>query len=83
MARKGTLVLLDVDGEPLGALPPFTVEVPWWPEVGEIVEAARALWNIDVIVLRIIGPPDRPGPPGGEVTYVAEVERGRQSAGFR
>ncbi|MEQ4209606.1 aminoglycoside phosphotransferase family protein [Actinopolymorpha sp. B9G3] len=74
MTRKVTLVLLDKGGEPLGSLPPYTVETPWWPEVGEVVDTARALWNIDVVVLRTIGPPDRSGPPGGEVTYVAEVD---------
>jgi hypothetical protein len=73
MARKVTLVLVDPLGEPLGVLPPFTVESPWWPEVGEVADAVRALWGLDVVVLRTIGPPDRPGPPGGRVTYVAEV----------
>jgi len=73
MARKVTLVLVDPSGEPLGVLPPFTVESPWWPEVGEVAEAVRVLWGLEVVVLRTIGSPDRPGPPGGNVTYVAEV----------
>ncbi|MGH3490829.1 MAG: aminoglycoside phosphotransferase family protein [Actinopolymorphaceae bacterium] len=73
MPRKVTLILIDPAGEPLGSLPTFTVESPWWPEVGDVADAARATWGIDVVVLRAIGPPDRSGPPGGDVAYVAEV----------
>ena len=32
-----TLVLCLPDGEVLGSLPPFEVEVPWWQEVGPVV----------------------------------------------
>ena len=41
MSRTVTLVLVDSCGAALGALPPFEVEVPWWPEAGDVVEAAR------------------------------------------
>ncbi len=73
VTRQVTLVLVDADGGPLGALPSFPVEVPWWPEVAEIVAIARERWALDLAVLRVLGAPDRPGPPGGEVTYAAEV----------
>ena len=76
MTRKVTLVLVDAAGDLLGALPPFTVDEPWWPEVGDVVERARSGYGVDVAVLRIIGPEGRPGPPGGEVTYIAEVTQG-------
>jgi hypothetical protein len=50
------------------------VTVQWWPEVAEIGDVARSRWGLDVAVLRVDGPADRPGPPGGDVTYVAEVD---------
>ncbi|GAA2866378.1 hypothetical protein Acy02nite_38520 [Actinoplanes cyaneus] len=63
-----TLVLVDPAGELLGALPPFTVDSPWWQETAEVVAAAGA----DVTVLRLLHA-DRPAPPGGHVTYLAET----------
>lgn len=63
-----TLVLVDPAGELLGALPPFTVDSPWWQEVAEVVAGAGA----DVTVLRLLHA-DRAAPPGGHVTYLAET----------
>jgi Phosphotransferase enzyme family len=76
MTRDVTLVLVDPSGSPLGSLPPFTVEVPWWPEVADVVAEARSRWDVDLAVLRVLGTPDRPGPPGGPVVYAAEVTSG-------
>jgi hypothetical protein len=73
--RTVTLVLVDGRGALLGALPPFEVERPWWPEVHEIVAGARERWDADVQVLRILGA-DRPVPNGGHVTYLAELASG-------
>jgi hypothetical protein len=64
--RTVTLVLVDPSGEVLGQLPPFEVATPWWQEVSEI--ASRA----GVLVLRLLHA-DRPAPPGGHVTYLAEA----------
>jgi hypothetical protein len=64
--RTVTLVLVDPAGEVLGSLPPFEVATPWWQEVGEIAERAGGQ------VLRLLHG-DRPGPPGGHVTYLAET----------
>jgi phosphotransferase family enzyme len=64
--RTVTLVLVDPAGEVLGALPPFRVSTPWWQEVSEI--AGRT----GVQVLRLLHG-DRPAPPGGHVTYLAET----------
>jgi hypothetical protein len=61
-----TLVLVDPDGRPLGALPPVEVQVPWWPEVHEFAGERRQ-------VLRLLGA-DRPAQPGGHVTYLAETD---------
>ncbi|MDI6101506.1 phosphotransferase [Actinoplanes sp. NEAU-A12] len=66
MSRDVSLVLADPAGRLLGALPPFTVETPWWQEVAEVVAGA----GIDVTVLRLLHG-DRPAPPGGHVTYLA------------
>jgi hypothetical protein len=72
MGRTVTLVLLDAAGGLLGALPPFDVDVPWWQEAGVVVDGARARHGIDVQVLRLLHA-DRPHPPGGHVTYLAQT----------
>src|SRR5690348_16708364 len=72
MSRAVTLVLVDCSGVALGTLPPFEVETPWWPEAGDVVEAARRRYGITITVLRIVGS-ERPAPPGGAVTYLAQV----------
>jgi hypothetical protein len=63
-----TLVLVDPHGALLGALPPFEVSTPWWQEVGEFATVA----GIDLQVLRLLHG-DRPAPPGGHVTYLAQT----------
>jgi Phosphotransferase enzyme family len=68
VSRTVTIVLVDPAGELLGALPPFTVDSPWWQETAEVVATAGA----DVTVLRLLHA-DRPAPPGGHVTYLAET----------
>jgi hypothetical protein len=65
-------VLVDGRGAPLGALPPFDVDVPWWPEMDEIVSGVRSRWQIDVQVLRLLSA-DGTAPGGGRVTYLAEA----------
>lgn len=64
--RTITLVLVDPAGTVLGSLPPFEVTTPWWQEVGEIAERTGTQ------VLRLLSG-DRPAPPGGHVTYLAET----------
>ncbi|TDC43099.1 aminoglycoside phosphotransferase family protein [Micromonospora sp. KC213] len=69
MTRTVTLVLVDPTGRPLGALPSYQVESPWWQEAEPVVRGAP----VDVVVLRLLtGESDRPG-AGGQVTYLAEV----------
>jgi hypothetical protein len=70
--RVVELVLITRTGDLVGSLPPFVVATPWWPETGPIVEAARKRHGIDVVVLRILRA-DRDAPPGGTVTYLAEI----------
>lgn len=72
MSRTVTLVLVDSAGVPLGALPPYDVPEPWWQQVGAIVDEARRRYAVEVSVLRLLAA-DRPEPPGGHLTYLAEV----------
>jgi hypothetical protein len=71
-ARVVELVLVTPTGDLVGSLTPFPVASPWWPEASPIVEAAREHHGIDVVVLRLLHA-DRDAPPGGTVTYVAQV----------
>jgi hypothetical protein len=70
--RVVELVLVTPTGDLVGSLPPFAVATPWWPETRPIVEAARERHGIDVVVLRMLRA-DQAAPPGGHVTYLAEV----------
>lgn len=57
----------------LGALPPVSTPVAWWPEMQDLVAAVREEFGIDVTVLRLLrAPSDRLW--GGHVTYLAETE---------
>jgi hypothetical protein len=72
VGRTVTLVLLDATGVPLGALPPLDVTLPWWQQVDDVLPAVRSRDGLDVQVLRLLHG-DRTGPPGGHVTYLAQV----------
>ena len=73
--RVVRLVLVTPDGDVIGTLPPFPVEVPWWPEAWPIVRAACERHGIEVTVLRLLDADIPAGQTaGGSVTYVAEVE---------
>ncbi len=72
--RQVTLLLCDREGRRLGALPPFEVEVPWWPEAEPVVAGARARFGIEVTVLRLVASPVSERAAGGPVTYLAEVD---------
>jgi len=71
--RTVTLVLCRRDGTVLGALPPFPAPVPFFPAVREVIEAARAGFGLDVVVLRLLDSDSPTAPVGGPVTYLAEV----------
>jgi hypothetical protein len=67
-----TLVLVRGDGEVLGALPPIELPRPHWPESADLVAAARERHGVEVTVLRLLSS-ERPHPPGGAITMLAEV----------
>ena len=70
--RKALLVLTLRDGRVLGQLPPIDVATPWWQDARPIVEAARETFGLEVVILRLLSA-DLTRPPGGHVTYLAEV----------
>jgi hypothetical protein len=65
-------VLVSPAGVLLGKLAPVLVDVPWWPEVASVVRAVRQQHGVEVTVLRLLHA-EREAPPGGRVTYLAEV----------
>jgi Phosphotransferase enzyme family len=72
MPRSVTLVLADPAGELLGALPPFTVDLPYWQETSDVVPVVSRRHGLEVDVLRLLTS-ERPRPPGGAVTYLAQL----------
>jgi hypothetical protein len=70
--RTATVVLVSA-GTVLGALPPLSLAMPWWPEAADLVAAVKERDGIDVTVLRLLrAPSDRQW--GGDVAYLAETE---------
>jgi hypothetical protein len=67
-------VLVDAAGVPIGMLPPFEVEVPYWQEAAQIVSGAQKHHGVAATVLRLLA--TEPGlTSGGAVTYLAQVDR--------
>ena len=76
--RTARLVLVSDSGAYLGSLPPVAVTTPWWQDIAPVVHAAREQYGVNVVVLRLLGGKLRQ-PPGGEVTYLAQVDAPVQS----
>ncbi|MDQ3880217.1 MAG: aminoglycoside phosphotransferase family protein [Chloroflexota bacterium] len=68
-----TLVLVRPDGTLLGALRPFPVPTPRWPDAASVVDGARETHGVAVTVLRLLDA-DGVDAAGGSVTYLAETE---------
>jgi len=76
MPRTVTLLFVGNSGESIGALAPFEVATPWWPDAAPVVAAARQLHGVEVTVLRLIEARADPSDPfgmGGSVTYAVEA----------
>lgn len=73
MSRTVNLQLCSSVGSPLGTLPPFTVQTPWWPDVEPVVRTARARFGVDIFVLRLLSTETASDVMGGAVCYLAEV----------
>lgn len=78
--RTARLVLVTGDGGVVGALPPLPVATPWWQDIAPVVSAVRERWGVEATVLRLLAA-SLPEPPGGEVTYLAQVDRPPMAAG--
>lgn len=76
--RVVTLLLCTSDGagsaQVLGALPPFDVPSPWWPEAAEVVAGARARFGLDVVVLRLLSVETAAVVDGGPAVYLVQVD---------
>lgn len=72
MKRVVTLLLLDRAGSLLGACEPIEPALPWWQEVSDVVALAQQRWGIDIAVLRLLEA-ELAHPPGGAVTYLAQL----------
>jgi hypothetical protein len=57
----------------LGALPPLPIATPWWQDIAPVVAAFRQRHRFTPLILRLVSA-ERPAPPGGLVTYLAEVD---------
>jgi hypothetical protein len=79
MPRDAQLVVLDLDGRPIGATDPVRVESPWWPDVEPVVAGFAAV-GVDVLVLRVLPGASQPDEGqdcvGGRVTYLAQLRAG-------
>ncbi len=53
MPRTVTLVFVGPSGEPIGALAPFEVATPWWPDAAPVVAGARDLHKVEVTYGRL------------------------------
>jgi hypothetical protein len=75
LARDVRLVLVDVDRAVLGELPWFEVASPWWPDVEPVVGEAKARFDVDIDVLRLVDVvgSDPAGARNGRVTYEAQL----------
>ncbi|HEX3648834.1 MAG TPA: phosphotransferase [Pseudonocardiaceae bacterium] len=71
--RTATLALVDPAGHPLGTLPLGALPSPWWQDTGEVIAAAHAQHGSHVTLLRLLTV-DQPAPPGGALTYLAELD---------
>jgi hypothetical protein len=68
-----SLAIVDEEGRPLGVLPSFEVDFPYWQETTKIVAGAREHYGVEVTVLRILT--TSPGvQSGGAVSYLAQAD---------
>ena len=73
---RRAIVVLVRDGVLLGSLPPIDLELPWWPEVAQLVVAVRERYGMEITVLRLLrGISEHVW--GGEVAYLAETRESR------
>jgi hypothetical protein len=70
--RSVTIVVCDDTGSLLGSVGPFDVATPWWQDL----EPVRCRFPVLTVLRLLHGTPGDGGAVGGQVTYLAESERG-------
>ena len=65
-------MLVTPDGALVGALPAVGVPTPWWQDIEPVTDRARHVFGVEVVILRLLSA-ERDRPPGGQVTYLAEI----------
>lgn len=66
-------MLIARGGDLLGVTAAFDVATPWWQDIAPVVAAAEAKFGVGPTILRLLTA-SRADPPGGEVTYLAELQ---------
>ncbi|MFJ5229844.1 aminoglycoside phosphotransferase family protein [Kitasatospora sp. NPDC088391] len=69
--QRTATVLVEWQGELLGAVGPFTASSPYWAQVGEVGRAASAAAGVPLAVLRLLSVDGGEGGANGAVTYLA------------
>jgi hypothetical protein len=77
--RWAELILVTAAGEVLGQLPALRAGSPWWPEVASVARAVHERYGLPVTILRLLAA-ERSAPPGGRVSYLAEVPAAHAAA---
>jgi Phosphotransferase enzyme family len=72
--RTAELVLVTPDGAIVGRLPAVPVSTPWWQDIEPVLRAVRERYGVEATILRLLEA-ELDCPPGGRVTYLAEVAR--------
>jgi hypothetical protein len=72
--RTARIVLVTPDGAVAGSLAPVPVSTPWWQDIEPVVRAVRERHGVEITILRLLET-QRDRAHGGEVTYLAEIER--------
>lgn len=80
--RIAEVVLVTPDGKVCGALPPVPVATPWWQDAAPVIDAVRERFNVEIVLLRLLGT-ELPEPAGGRVTYLAEVSETVEALAWR
>ncbi len=69
--QRTATVVVEWQGELLGAVGPFAAQSPYWAQVGEVAAAAARATGVPLAVLRLLSVAGGAGGRGGEAVYLA------------
>ncbi|WP_063737538.1 phosphotransferase family protein [Kitasatospora phosalacinea] len=69
--QRTATVVVEWQGELLGAVGPFAAESPYWAQVGEVAAAASRAAGVPLAVLRLLAVAGGEGGRGGAAVYLA------------